>query len=34
MDTVIDLLVLLLPAALGLVCIGAACVAPRFQKRR
>ena len=34
MDTLIDLLVLLAPAAIGLVCIGAACLAPMFQRRR
>jgi hypothetical protein len=34
MDALIDLLVLLAPAAIGLVCIAAACVAPKFQSRR
>jgi hypothetical protein len=34
MDTLIDLLVLLSPAVIGLVCIAAAAVAPMFQNRR
>jgi hypothetical protein len=34
MDTLIDLLVLLSPAAIGLACIAAACVGPMFKKRR
>jgi len=34
MDTLIDLLVLLSPAAIGLACIGAASLAPMFRQRR
>jgi hypothetical protein len=34
MDTLIDLLVLLAPAAIGLLCIGAACLVPMFRNRR
>jgi len=34
MDTLIDLLVLLAPAAIGLACIGAALVVPIFRNRR
>jgi hypothetical protein len=34
MDTLIDLLVLLSPAAIGLACIAAACIAPLLKKRR
>jgi hypothetical protein len=34
MDTLIDLLVLLAPAAIGLACIGAASLAPMFRDRR
>jgi hypothetical protein len=34
MDTLFDLLVLLSPAAIGLVCIAVASVAPLLQRRR
>jgi hypothetical protein len=34
MDTFIEVLVLLSPAAIGLVCIAVAAVAPAFQKKR
>jgi hypothetical protein len=34
MDTLIDLLVLLSPAAIGLACIGAASLGPMFRDRR
>jgi len=34
MDALIDLLVLLSPAVIGLACIGAASVAPMFRGRR
>jgi hypothetical protein len=34
MDTLIELLVLLSPAAIGLVCIGAASVVPMWRSRR
>ena len=34
MDTLIDLLVVLLPAVIGLLCIGAASLAPMLQNRR
>jgi len=34
MDTLIDLLLLLSPAAIGLVCIAAASVATKLQNRR
>jgi hypothetical protein len=34
MDALIDLLVLLSPAVIGLLCIGAASIAPLFKNRR
>jgi hypothetical protein len=34
MDALIDLLLLLSPAAIGLACIGAASIVPMFRKRR
>jgi hypothetical protein len=33
-DTLIDVLVLLAPAAIGLVCIAVGSVVPAFQQRR
>jgi hypothetical protein len=34
MDMLVDLLLLLAPAAIGLACIGGASIAARFHRRR